>query len=282
MKNIFKKEEFLKERQSADEKRDFMYKEIKNYISLFTMNELDLDRKGSFMNDSYYKADYKSDIKKLNDFLIKSFNYDLDKFFKEYDKEIYSDDFFVSQCGFIDALLYTYDQKYPLSGFPLQKNTGNDEVVIKYEYGYQNYDLGKKYLLQNFNTLEDFYFDCANNFFTYHNDKSGFKYFTDIEKNLYKFSLVDKKNKGSLCVFDVHKFYELYKDSSMSRCYDEICAIDVIKTDIKGLKYKYFEDTNIMIVASGDIDLDDINDQEILDYSEQIDLQENVKKYNII
>ena len=279
MKNIFNRKEFLKEWNSPEEeKRDFMYDEIKNYISLFKMNEL--DRKGSFMNDGYYKADYKSDIKELNAYLIKSFNYNLDKFFDEYTKEIYSDNFFINQCGFLDALLYTYDQKFPL----------NDEFVIKYQYGYQNYDLGKKYLLQNFDTLEDFYFDCANKFFTYYNEVSDFKHFKDIEEKSSTFSLTDRKDKGSLCIFDTHKFYELYINSMSNKSYDEKSAVNFIKSTMKKKKinhkfynHKFYNmsDINIMIVAFGDIDLNDIDEQEIYEYAEQIDIQSMVKKYNI-
>lgn len=286
MKNIFNRKEFLKEWLSAsDEHRDFMYDEIKNYISIFKKTELENNQ--SFMNGAYYRADYETDIKELNAYLIKSFNYNLDIFFDEYNKEIYSDDFFTQTCGFLDTLLYTYDQKYPLGGFFLEKNTGNDEVVIKYDYGYQNYDLGKKYLLQNFDTLEDFYFECASKFFTYYNEVSGFKHFKDIEKNLNMFSMVDRKEKGSLCIFDPRKFYSLYKNSLSEKSYDESSAIYYIEKSLENLNHKYFEvyggpyKGTIMIVGFGDIDLNDIDDQEIYEYDDQIDLQSMVKKYNV-
>jgi hypothetical protein len=81
----------------------------------------------------------------------------------------------------MDAVLYKFDKDFPLSGGEMNKEV-DYEFTIKYSYGYQNCDLGRKYLLQAFNSLEDFYKETAKVLVDVIIEDKKYKVTTDIDK----------------------------------------------------------------------------------------------------
>jgi len=271
MKNIISRKEFLNETVNyyfGDFKRliqDFIEENSLHYIS--------------FSSGKYFKHDYKSDIKKLDNWLIRLTKHDLDWFMNEFKNEIYSDNFFTNCCGFLDSLLYTYDQSFPLSGNILQDYGAGDEYVIKYNYGYMNYDLGKKYILQKYHNLEDFYYDCADNLIK--SLAEGINVFSDDyfdymdEESVKKleFSTTDKLKNGSICVIDLEKLSNMYK-YDINDIEDDI--IERLGTDID-----YKCGIKMIIIAFGEVNLDLITLDDFYEYKEKIEIQTDTNKYNL-
>lgn len=134
-------------------------------IIIGTISDLQLDDKitsGSFTNlyNSKY-SDFKEDINLLEKELKKS-GIDLFEFIKKYETEVFADRDF-SDDVFKDVLLYTYDNKKGiLSGNDLI-GSEESEYVIKYKYGYHTYDMGKRYIFQSYDSLDDYFEATANN-----------------------------------------------------------------------------------------------------------------------
>ena len=303
MKNIITRKNFLNETNLSGVK---LYSEVCKYITYYMQDELDEKDTYSFRSSYYFKKNYKSHIENLDKFLKKKLGYSLDQFMRDFKKEIYNDDFFTTRCGFLDTLLYTYDQKYILSGSILEDYGAGDEFVIKYNYGYNNFELGKKYLLQNYNSLEDFYFYCAQKFVVTYIEEST-KYLNtrndrinDIDKTCHLFSLADKRKSGSVCVIDLNKFQEIYKDKDNHYFKSALSLSNIITIEFREIKkrfeniyganelnYKYVKeffsdfDMKAMIIGFGDINLNDIPDTDIYEYIEQIEINNSANKYNL-
>lgn len=118
---------------------------------------------GSFNARFYMKTNKEADedIKKIKDELKKKYNLNLDDFFNKYHEEIYKDPKFIDWCAIVDYLLYSYDKKEGvLSGYHIYEGEIN-EYYIKYSYNYHKYDIGKKYILQNFGSMNAYYKETA-------------------------------------------------------------------------------------------------------------------------
>jgi len=122
--------------------------EVKEFIKEFME---DNNIYGSFSSGGYFRESGEH-VGMLKDFLHNK-GIDLDKFMKDNWDEIMDDDFFVSKNGFMDCLLYNYDRKYPLSGGKMYEG----DITTKYKYGYHNYDLGRAYIKQNFESLGEYF-----------------------------------------------------------------------------------------------------------------------------
>jgi len=302
MRNIFTRNEFLHEsRWTGSISNNNQYDEVVIAIDSFINKEFKYPK--SFKG-GYYSQDYEEDIKNLNKFLKSGLNIDLDTFMEKYKSEIYSDDFFTEHCGFLDSILYTYDNKFLLSGNLIGDNYNEyvDENLIKYEYGYDMYDLGRKYILQNYDTLEDFYFESAKAFWKYEyesieeyrNLEYGVAIINkeDYENNLDNFSMADKRQDGSVAILDINKLIE-YCDINIDDNDDIYDFADYLNKkfeqkkqdcNINGIKpfnYKYDGGINLLIVGFGDINLDNIPFNDLVDYADRIDMNNNTKKYNL-
>jgi hypothetical protein len=99
----------------------------------------------------------------------------------EYIFNMFSDDFFTSNCGILDIFLnevasrsgeFTRLENYPnitareipLGGYWFDEQETGD-LAIKYYYGFQYEKYGKAALLQGFGSLENFYKEMADNFY---------------------------------------------------------------------------------------------------------------------
>ena len=136
---------FNKMNESHNYDYDYVYELISDFID---------EKILSISFTSYFDEAGDYHVEQLKNYL-KNYNISLDIFMKENLEKILQDSLFTECCGFMDYLIYTYDKNFPLSG----QKCGDDlyELEIKYEYGYQNYDLGRKYLLQSFDTVADFF-----------------------------------------------------------------------------------------------------------------------------
>jgi len=145
----------------------FDYKKYKNII-LDTIRDLDDQEKIQIKSftSKYYQLDF-GDVKKQIKILIRDLQHqgvDLSKFMKDYKDQIYKDFDFVAHDAFLDSLLYWFDKEEGiLSGLKLS-DSYDEEFFIKYCYGYYNYDMGKRFILQSYNSLEEYYEETANRF----------------------------------------------------------------------------------------------------------------------
>ena len=117
--------------------------------------------KGSFTN-RFKVQDSDKDIHRLIDFLREK-GCDFQIFFEDYKDQILKDQRFTSDGYFMDLFLYHFDDNVPIGG-NLLEDSEPDEHVIKYKYGYYKYDLGKQYILQTYDTLEEYFFRTADDF----------------------------------------------------------------------------------------------------------------------
>jgi len=167
--------------------------------------------------------------------------------------EILEDPLFISANGFMDYLIYTYDNSYPLSGNDCSDD--GEEIEIKFDYGYHNYDLGKKYLVQNFGTLSNYF----EKYLTYKLEQ------LDINKDNY---FIVKYDDDNVFLFSV-PFVQLAKNTD-----------DNIK-DMNSFKIK-----NISVYIFGKLDFikNATELEKYIDYNdiiEKLELQASANKYNL-
>ena len=142
----------------------FDYNRQKEVI-INTIDELNDDYKitdGSFTN--LFTEKY-SDFKKGIDLLeseLKKKDIDLFGFIKKYEDDVFKDQSF-SDSAFKDVLLYTYDKNKGILSGLLLSDSDSVEYLIKYQYGYHNYDMGKKYILQSHDSLADYFSAVSEN-----------------------------------------------------------------------------------------------------------------------
>lgn len=127
----------------------------------FLKNEREIFR-WSFNNGFFRKSNEEAnkEIKKIKKKLKEDYNIDLNDFFNKYKREIFNDPQFTNCCAILDYLLYTYDKNgSPLSGYYMDDELYPviPEYYIKYNYNYAKYDIGKKFILQNFGDMDTYY-----------------------------------------------------------------------------------------------------------------------------
>jgi hypothetical protein len=141
----------------------------------------------SFSNMFNKNLDHiESEIKRLKKELNNR-NFDLDKFMLDNKDIILKDDDFINNNGFMDILLYQYfKDDVSLSGYKLE-DQNDEEFYIKYTYGYHNYNLGRKFILQSFDSIDDYFKETSEKFLNglsdlnYIKDKNIIKYFSEIK-----------------------------------------------------------------------------------------------------
>ena len=261
--------EFIKEQQQETE-----YNNVKELISNFLKKDINFYR--SFESGKYYMRDnYKKDLDEFYEYMNEN-GVLFDSFINKHYSKVFADDFFISSCGVMDTLLYQYNKKHPLSGCILkEKETYVDhicEIQFKYYYDYHRHDLGIKYLLQSYQSLEDFYFACAEHLchdlflsdtsvLSYDKDWQDItKSFFNYKKHYLLFSKSEKLKNGSIGFIDLNVLFDLVLIDEK----DKNEAIRIIKETTKP---KIITD-NLCIFYFGD---KDISMEEIID---QIDTKE--------
>lgn len=125
--------------------------------------------------------------------------------------------------------------------------------MIKYQYGYQKYDLGKKYLEQNFGTLDNFYAKCAKKFPNYISEAG---YISNSDPNTFS-----KVINTDVFVCDTH-------NNAINNY--------LIKNKFK---FDYIKELDTYIIYFGIKTHYSLN--EIKKYAEDIKMYTKIKKYNI-
>ena len=262
----------------------FEYKKGKELI-LDTISELSETSEihvGSF-NFGYYKKNY-NDIKKEIELLsnkLKEQNFDLMSFIEEYENEVFMDFDFSAHSAFMDTLLYTYDKnKAELGGLKLI-DSSEIEYVFKYKYGYYNFDMGKKYILQSFNTLDDYYKATANNLLLgllspdYSNTSIGIFDKETAANIVERCSIVKKYDKCFTIYINLTNLHlEISKKDRVS--YDEF--ISDIELDINPINHRIFE--NILEIFIG-CRKNEISLKEFDEIKKKLDLYYQANIYNI-
>lgn len=197
---------------------------IKGYLSWKSGNR----KVNGFLSGGFVEHNLEEDVKEFKKYM-KDHDFDFDIFMKRYKTKIFSDNFFTHNCGLMDEFLYYYDNKFPLSGSLVTDHEGTDladELLIKYNYDYQDLDLGKKFILQSYNTLEDFYFACAEsycisiflgqgNFQHDLNWRNNTNENIDTKYDLEVFSKPVRYKNCSISFIDLEKLYEFVIDGNM-------------------------------------------------------------------
>lgn len=176
----------------------FDYKRYKDIVVDIIWKLMGTDRiyAGSFNNGFYFKSlkDANEQLKIITD-TLKNFGVDLFDFIKKFEKEVFSDHSFTQSCAMMDYILYTYDKnKAELSGFKL-KHSDLNEYYYKYSYGYYKYDMGKKYLMQSYDNLDDYFKDTA------HKIIPSMLYDHRIDESKLKDTFVVKKHKNGYIAY---------------------------------------------------------------------------------
>jgi hypothetical protein len=275
----------------SEEDKDFY--DVRDIIDNYIENN-DLCR--SFSSGRYYKADYKKDIEDFKLYL-KGVDINFDIFIKRHWNRVFSDDFFVENNGFLDSLLYQYNQAYPIGGrYELdQLEQGNPacEHIMKYDYGYHKFDLGRKYILQSYETIADYFFACA--------QLLGKELFDSDYSNLlnskwenivnYNFSVNSEKfmtpvkldRGGSVCFINLLKMHELGSLVEYNRFFNTF--IDLVKPSAsnkdEGWCIYYFGENEKLKKSLSNISLEDITNSDVEQIKKEIRFKTDVINYNL-
>lgn len=250
----------------------FDYKQTKDII-LNTISELDDEGEISTGNFQfgYYKnklAYIREDIKVVEN-KLKEQGIDLYKFIKKYEKEVFDDSDFVSHDAFMDTLLYVYDKEKSILSGALMSDGDDKEYFVKYNYGYYTYDMGKRYLLQTYKTLNDYYKDTAENIlYGYLNS-----YFGCSHDTIERCSVIKKYGDGYTIYAHLRAlYYEMKVDDK----YDNF--VDEIDSDFKDIQHKIDHDI-LYIYINNDSHI--ITNSEAKEIKNNLDVAYQTSKYGL-
>lgn len=242
---------------------NFDYNTKKNtFFEVFDiLVEEDILNDDSFCNGAYYEYDNKDINKLINIFekASKKNGLDIAEFMETYKDLIYSDVDF-QKCGFIDTVLYKYDkEKGWLSGYHLN-NSVNVEYSIKYEYGYYKYDMGKNFILQSYETLDDYFKDTAKFYLIgiFEN------YIGSVNENdIFKNQIIKKYKNGYIVFANIRALFEYSYDYDYGYDYDKF--VSSIKDNIVDTYYSYDYDIMCIKINIDKFNVDDIDFDEIVE-----------------
>lgn len=225
----------------------FEYKKGKDLIlnTIYELSDMQKIDTGSF-NLNYYKKNYNDlykEIKLLIDELEEQ-NFDLMFFIKAYENKIFKDFDFTAHSAFMDTLLYYYDKYKGILGGVKLIDSDEIEYVFKYKYGYYNFDMGKKYILQSFNSIDNYYKVTANNFLLgllspgYESTSIGIFNKEQAANIIERCSIVKQYGKGYTIYVHLQNLYmEISKKDNVS--YDEF--VRDILYEISPISHRIFD-----------------------------------------
>ena len=203
----------------------------------------------------------------------------------------------------MDYLLYKFDNKYPIGGV-LLTDLREDELVIKYQYGYYKYDLGEKVILQSFDTLGDYFYYVAQNFIltlllSEEIKHVELQYYTNIsEADVRKVqdlcSIINKGNDFTSMIIHIGIFVDILglfiENKNPELIYTNI--VNWLGIDLKSLNiYNYYDKSYLILLFGRDygkirIEKKDIltienREQEITEFIEQKEMEFAAKRYNL-
>jgi len=265
--------------------KDFSYKELSNkYLNIIYNFIEDNTLKGSFFN--HFKSSIEDTYIQIHRLIeeIRKNNLDFQIFFQDYKNQILNDQKFYNDGYFMDFFLYYFDEKYPLCAI-LLKDNDKDEHVIKYEYGWYKYDLGKEYILQSYKSLEDYFNETAECFISSILISSEIR--SEFQNSLTNIgnsdvlhipdmcSVIKKENGFTALIIHLKLFFSLlerYKNSN------DINFLELLEKDLKKMNiYYYFENEYLILFFGKNEGKIKIPKKE----TEKLDMKYNANKYNL-
>jgi hypothetical protein len=245
----------------------FEYNKIKNII----IDYVEDIGKQSFTN-GFYREKYENVLKDIYTLIGKlkdEYDIDLKNFMKKYENKIFGDNDFISSCSFMDSILYWYDKnKGILAGYTYH-DSNEYEYYIKYDYGYHNYDMGVRYILQSFNNLDEYFKNTAENYM---------KGYLDNNQGILVDETFQKVKKyGNNYISYTNLYYVC--ESNKKRTYEKI--IDNIEEDFTNKDIQYDIIDGIIQVNIGKEEIDNFPDKYLQEAKNEIDIKASMKKYNI-
>lgn len=236
---------------------------------LEVIDELDIPT-SSFT--SYFSSsldEVKDDIKLVVDELHDN-GIDLFQFIKDYEKEVFRDGDFCSKDGFMDSILYLYDKENGiLSGQKLIDGDDSD-YFYKYMYGYYTYDMGKNYILQSFNNLDEYYEATANKllyaFISEH--------FGGTEENINMCSIIENYVDGHIIYAHLESLLSMLNFQNVSNGYEKF--VKEVSNDIK-IPHKIINGVLIIYIGKKYVE----KEKTIVEVTKRCELLLRAKKYNL-
>lgn len=251
----------------------FEYKRVKRII-FDTMEELEDDNiieKGSF-EEGYFRNDLKDIIPQI-DFLkleLKKKNIDLFEFIKEYEDKVFKDNEFVYDSALMDTILYTYDKNKGILQVNKLIDSQPEEYFIKYQYEYYNYDMGRRFILQSFDSMEDYYETTAKHLlYGYISNNYG------VGEDVANDCSIIKKHGNGYTIY-VHIRLLLNELELKSYTYDKF--IDELESDMKPIPIKI--QNGILEIFIG-YKFHKISDEELEDITSELESKFQAHKYNL-
>ena len=284
--------------------KDFTYKELSEEIYDNIMEYLEMKGLTGSLTHNYEITIQTLDFEVMKVLLrLKDSLLDFEKFYKNYKVQILKDQKFTDSGYFMDYLLYKFDNKYPIGGV-LLTDLREDELVIKYQYGYYKYDLGEKVILQSFDTLGDYFYYVAQNFIltlllSEEIKHVELQYYTNIsEADVRKVqdlcSIINKGNDFTSMIIHIGIFVDILglfiENKNPELIYTNI--VNWLGIDLKSLNiYNYYDKSYLILLFGRDygkirIEKKDIltienREQEITEFIEQKEMEFAAKRYNL-
>lgn len=246
---IKKYQDFLRDKINENLNKDQLNKEEKDFLDKF-------DKVINYLRDEYYSftrlvASHYHSIELGPAFVAGNLTWDEIKKHKDL---IFSNiDDYCSINGGVDWLLYRLDSKYILGGFDDDLKSfskygdgGISELAIKYNYGYHLSTYGEAYLLQCFDSIDEYFETVISNaiFMCYFGEVGFDNYFSINSEDLIKvrdeITLVKKDRDWYL---DLNKIYDVlmgYFKPSIDK-YRGSDHIDKVFNIIRSLIDSFFE-----------------------------------------
>jgi len=256
----------------------FGYKITKEAILDVIVN-LELEHEvesGSFCAGVYHQnlSELKKDINKIEKVLKNDYNIDLFKFMNDNKDEVFDDYEFSTHGALLDTILYLVDDKKGILSGNKLIDSEDEDYVFKYQYGFYNYDMGKRYILQSFDTLEDYYKSTAEKIMFSFFDTS---YGCDDPEELKKSYIIKDVKVGHIIFCDLRSVYMILDIKvRYSRKYLLDCDVFVkeIERDFGGEKVINDGVLEVYIGVDENI-LSDYENEKI--YNKLFELEEKVK-----
>lgn len=248
----------------------FSYKQGKEII-IDVIDKLGDDKiipSSSFI-DMYNKkiSEMEKDIEIIKNELLKK-GINLFQFIGEHEASVFSDQDFCARDALMDTILYLYDNEKGILGGNKLIDSEEEEYFIKYKYGYYNYEMGLRYLLQSFDSLDDYYKFTANTIlYSYINSHFG-----GDKELINDSSIIKEYTKGYTVYCDLEL---LYSNIEIRTHYDNF--VEEINEDLKEISHVI--NNNILEIYIGY--KNKISSRELKKITDELNLKSTAKKYNM-
>jgi len=250
-----------------------------NYIIIkdIIIDKIDeLTEDGIIPKSSFDYSFYRLNLQDANSYLdilqkeLQKKQINLFKFISQYEDLVFDDDDFTYKNGFMDFILYTYDNtKGLLSGEKLI-NREIDTYYYKYTYGFHNYEMGKKYILQSFSSLDEYFKKVSETIIQSFLD-TGFGF--DVSSLIEDYMIIKKHNNGYVVYGDLLSIFAKINTKFTLLNYDDF------EDNFRELKkYSFIRDHILVFFVNCSVKKDNSEFEEVKD---KFELIRNVNKYNL-